>query len=266
MRSEHVSKQFLGQHLQKGFAVLGELVDRKIIPGTALEVLLDRLQLGVCICGEDLRAGSSRHAHVADLIEEQKRVEPRLTALLHEARHGVEHVPLEDGEALPLTISASFFTSQLLECQDLQRLKHSDLDVERKKREQIVDSGVQSFTDRLNSNRSKRSEFDREHGQVSAVIHETEERLAGCKDHFENLKNKAVLNDVLKRQSDVAEDFLKLTDGTLARLKSKNTLNKGSEGFSGGYWGSFAEILRPPGLFSQMCRPLISLRRGRCNL
>ena len=46
----------------------------------------------------------------------------------------------------------------------------------------------------------------------------------------------------------------------------RNTLNKGSEGFSGGYWGSFAEILRPPGLFSQMCRPLISLRRGRCNL
>ena len=47
---------------------------------------------------------------------------------------------------------------------------------------------------------------------------------------------------------------------------TRNTLNKGSEGFSGGYWGSFAEILRPPGLFSQMCRPLISLRRGRCNL
>ena len=223
LRSEHVSKQFLGQHLQKGFAVLGELVDRKIIPGTALEVLVDRLQLGVCICGEDLRAGSPRHAHVADLIEEQKRVEPRLqrlTALLHEARHGVEHVPLEDGEALPLTISASFFTSQLLECQDLQRRKHSDLDVERKKREQIVESGVQFFTDRLNSNRSKRSEFDREYGQVSAVIHETEERLAGCKDQFVNLKNKAVLNDVLKRQSDVAEDFLKLTNGTLARLKS----------------------------------------------
>ena len=45
-------------------------------------------------------------------------------------------------------------------------------------------------------------------------------------------------------------------------------LNKGSEGVFplGGYWGSFAEILRPPELFSQMCRPLISLRRGRCNL
>ena len=223
LRSEHVSKQFMDQHLQKGLAVLGELVDRKIIPGTALEVLVDRLQLGVCICGEDLGAGSPRHAHVADLIEEQKRVAPRLqrlTALLHESRHSVDYVPPADGEALPLTNSASFFTSQLLDCQDLQRRKTSDLDIERKKREQIVDSGVQSLTDRLNSNRSKRSEFDREYGQVMATIHETEERLAGCRDHFESLKNKSDLNRVLKRQSDVAEDFLKLTNGTLARLKS----------------------------------------------
>ena len=223
LRSEHVSKQFMDQHLQKGLAVLGELVDRKIIPGTALEVLVDRLQLGVCICGEDLGAGSPRHAHVADLIEEQRRVAPRLqrlTALLHESRHSVDYVPPADEEALPLTNSASFFTSQLLDCQDLQRRKTSDLDIERKKREQILDSGVQSLTDRLNSNRSKRSEFDREYGQVMATIHETEERLAGCRDHFESLKNKSDLNRVLKRQSDVAEDFLKLTNGTLARLKS----------------------------------------------
>ena len=223
LRSEHVSTQFLDQHLQKGLAVLGELVDKKIIPGTALEVLVDRLQLGVCICGEDLTAGSPRHAHVADLIEEQQRVEPRLqrlTALLHEARHSVDYVPPEDGAAIPLTNSASFLTSQLLECQDLQRRKTSDLAAEQKKRELIEDSGVQFFTDRLNSNRSKRSEFDREYGQVNAMIHETEESLAGCKDHFENLKDKSVLNGVLKRQSDVAEDFVKLTSGTLARLKS----------------------------------------------
>ena len=64
------------------------------------------------------------------------------------------------------------------------------------------------------------------------------------------------------------EDVEKLYKGSVEEMERllRNTLNKGSEGFSGGYWGSFAEILRPPGLFSQMCRPLISLRRGRCNL
>ena len=60
--------------------------------------------------------------------------------------------------------------------------------------------------------------------------------------------------------------ILGYADELIDGIPSRNTLNKGSEGFSGGYWGSFAEILRPPGLFSQMCRPLISLRRGRCNL
>ena len=223
LRSEHVSKQFMDQHLQRGLAVLRELVDRKIIPGTALEVLVDRLQLGVCICGEDLRSGSPRHAYVAELIEEQKMVAPRLqrlSALLHVARHSVEHVPLEDGEDLPLTNSASVLTSQLLECQDLQRRKASDLDAERKKREQILDSGVQLLTDRLKSNQSKRAEFDREDGQVSSVIYEIQERLAMCNNHFENLKKTSNLNRDLKRQSDIAEDFLKLTNGTLARLKS----------------------------------------------
>ena len=65
----------------------------------------------------------------------------------------------------------------------------------------------------------------------------------------------------LKRQRQAV-----LVDQQPQRYRAKNTLNKGSEGFSGGYWGSFAEILWPPGLFSQMCRPLIALRRGRCNL
>ena len=71
-------------------------------------------------------------------------------------------------------------------------------------------------------------------------------------------------------RNQVHQSEVSLTPETGARLTpwigvldSRNTLNKGSEGFSGGYWGSFAEILRPPGLFSQMCRPLISLRRGR---
>ena len=93
----------------------------------------------------------------------------------------------------------------------------------------------------------------------------------------------ALVQSQLAQVTAEAADLRNKVDGTEARqalmaallawnrkdseaFQSRNTLNKGSEGFSGGYWGSFAEILRPPGLFSQMCRPLISLRRGRCNL
>ena len=31
-------------------------LDRKVIPGVAIEVLADRLELGICICGEELEA------------------------------------------------------------------------------------------------------------------------------------------------------------------------------------------------------------------
>ena len=223
LRSDHVSQEFMQPQLQNGLAVLGELVDRKIIPGTALEVLVDRMHLGICICGEDLTPGNERHTHVADLIEEQGRIAPRLqrlTALFHEARNTLETTQSEDDEERSLSRTASSLTSQLSECRDLHRRKQSDLDAEREKRNQIDDSLVQSLTDRLNSNRSRRSDFEREDGQVTAAIQEIQARLVGCERRFEELKSKANLNRTLKLQSDVAQDFLKLTEGTLNRLKS----------------------------------------------
>ena len=72
--------------------------------------------------------------------------------------------------------------------------------------------------------------------------------------------------EAVQRELETARSQLQSLETEKRELQTRNTLNKGSEGFSGGYWGSFAEILRPPGLFSQMCRPLIALRRGRCNL
>ena len=231
LRSDHVSKEFMRPQLERGLAVLGELVDRKIIPGTALEVLVDRLHLGICICGEHLTPGSERHSHVADLIDEQSSIAPRLqrlTALFHEARNTLDVVTSEDDEDWSLGHAASALTSQLLECRDLHRRKQSDLDAEREKRHQIDDTLVQSLTDRLNSNRSRRSEFEREDGQVSATIQEIQARVAGCERRFEELTSKANLNRSLKLQSDVAQDFVKLTEGTLDRLKS-NYVSRVSE-------------------------------------
>ncbi len=197
LRSDHVSKEFMQPQLQKGLAVLGELVDRKIIPGTALEVLVDRMHLGICICGEHLTPGNERHSHVADLIKEQSRIAPRLqrlTALFHEARNTLDIISSEDDEDRSLSHAASALTSQLLECRDLHRRKQFDLDAEREKRNQIDDTLVQSLTDRLNSNRSRRSEFEREDGQVTATIQEIQARVVGCERRFEDLQSKANLN------------------------------------------------------------------------
>ena len=223
LRSEDLSRGCIGEQLDRGLAVLGELVDRKIIPGTALEVLIDRLELGVCICGEDLRVGNPRHNHVTSLIEEQRQIAPRLqrlTALWHEARKSATSISYEDGQRMPVSEKASSLNHQFTECLDRQRRKLADLKAEQDKRGQIDQEQVQFLTQRLQSSRSKRSEFDREEGQVTGQIQELEEKQKGCQERFHTVVRQATLNQKLKRQSAIADDLVKLTKGTLDRLKS----------------------------------------------
>ena len=52
LRSEDISKPFFEDKIRVGFDILQGLADRNVIPGTSIEVLRDRLQLGICICGE----------------------------------------------------------------------------------------------------------------------------------------------------------------------------------------------------------------------
>ena len=57
LQSEALSWRMIGPQLQQGLGILDDLADRKVIPGAAIEVLTDRLDLGICICGEDLEEG-----------------------------------------------------------------------------------------------------------------------------------------------------------------------------------------------------------------
>ena len=223
LRSEDLSKGYIGEQLDRGMAVLAELVDRKIIPGSSLEVLIDRLQLGTCICGEPLMAGTPRHDHLTSLIEEQRQVAPRLqrlTALWHEARNRAASTLDDDEVGESVADKASSLNRQFTECLDRQRRKNADLKAEQEKREQIDEEQVQFLTRRLQSNRSKRSDFDREDGLVTGQIQELEEKRKGCQEHFDEAVRRATLNQRLKRQSTVADDLVRLTKGTLDRLKS----------------------------------------------
>ena len=222
LRSEELSRRYIGKQLDRGMAVLAELVDRKVIPGTSLEVIVDRLQLGICICGEGLSVGTARHNHVTSLIEEQRQIAPRLlhlTALWHKARSGGNSMSDEDDRREPATEKATSLSQQLIDCVDLQRRKHADLKVEKEKRGQINQEQVQFLSQRLQSSRSKRMEFDREDGMVTGRILELEEKRTACKQRFDQAEKQATLNRTIKRQSSIADDLLKLTNGTLDRLK-----------------------------------------------
>ena len=223
LRSEDLSRGYIGLQLDRGIATLAELVDRKVIPGTSLEVIVDRLQIGTCICGEQLIPGTDGHNHVMSLIEEQRQVAPRLqhlTALWHKARSGQSSASDDDLRREPATERASSLSQQLVDCVDLQRRKSADLEVEREKRKQINEEEVQFLTQRLHSNRLKRTEFDREDGRLTWRIQELEEKRAVCQNRFDEAAKRVTLDQLLKRQSSIADDLVKLTKGTLDRLKS----------------------------------------------
>ena len=223
LRSEQLSADVLKPQLERGLAALGELVDRRVIPGTSLEVLTDRLELGLCICGLNLEVGEARYNHVLGLIDEQKLVAPqlqRLTALLHEARNSVYSPDAEEGDYEAARDVAMTIGGEFIACLDHKRRKRADLAAEQERRGQIDERRIHELTERLRSNRFKLADFEREYGRLRGESEGLEERQIECRKRSEVAEQREALSQRLRRQSIVANDLLALTEGTLERLKS----------------------------------------------
>ena len=126
LQSEGLSRRMLRESLQSGVDVLEELEDKNVIPGMSVGLLHDRLRLGICICGVDLNEGEPRHTHILELIDNQRRTEPRLqrlTELRYESREIVR-----DSTAVPETggwfaETLQSLRKQFIDCKDQQRKK-----------------------------------------------------------------------------------------------------------------------------------------------
>ena len=220
-RSEDISRYFFEDRLQVGLTKLRDLADRNVIPGTSVEVLRDRLQLGICICGEELEEGHSRHTHVMQLIEEQQETTPRLqrlTALWHEARNRINSTP--DADEASNSGKIALLREQFTQCRDRQRNKVAELTSEREKRGQIDEERIQLLSQRLQSSRGKLSRFNQEYGHISGLIQQLEERRQLCEERVAGEARKTDLSKILRRRSSVADDLVKLTLGTLGNLNS----------------------------------------------
>ena len=223
LQSEGLSWRLIGPQLQQGLGILDDLADRKVIPGAAIEVLTDRLELGICICGEDLGEGSERHQHIEDLIEQQREVAPerqRLSTVWHLARNSssVQQNAIAAGRSFD-DIAADL-RERYTGCRDAQRRKQADLESEREKRTQIDAERVRMLTDRIQQNTGKRSSFDRKYGEVEGRLQglEEEERLAD--ERVRRAEAETTLNETIRLRSVVADDLLELARGTLGSLKS----------------------------------------------
>lgn len=100
-RSAEFSCDLLGPALAKGFARLSELRDQGKFPKTAIPVLQDRLNDGVCICGESLDQhdshGRLRRERIDSLIEDSRSADT-VQGILTELYHGAAQLPLEPDE------------------------------------------------------------------------------------------------------------------------------------------------------------------------
>ena len=223
LQSEGLSRRMLANWLRSGVDVLEELEDRNVIPGMSVGLLHDRLELGVCICGVDLAEGDPKHTHILDLIEHQKRTEPRLqrlTELRYESRDLTRATPEFPGDDGSLAERLDALRKQFTDCKDRQRQKAGDLRVERDRRAKIDEERVRELTERLESSRAKKSEYERQFGQIEGRIQELGEQLQQQKEAVDRAERVEKLSNVLRRRSEVASDLLGLTTGILDRLKS----------------------------------------------
>ena len=223
LQSEGLSWRLIGPQLQQGLGILDELADRKVIPGAALEVLTDRLELGICICGENLEEGSERHQHIEDLVDQQRKVAPglqRLSTVWHLARNSSSTQAAAIAAGRSFDDIAADLRQLYVGCRDAQRRKQADLDNERQKRTQIDAERVRMLTERISQNAGKKSGFERKYGEVEGRLqgHEEEKHLA--KEREQKAEADTTLNKKIRLRSVVAEDLLELARGTLGSLKS----------------------------------------------
>lgn len=221
LQSESLSWTLLGDKLRHGLSLLERLADNKVIPGPSVEVLNDRLALGVCICGEPLQPGDRHYDHVRELVSQQDEVAPelqRLTALLHQARNSVRSEEAAMERRRSFTDHAKELQQQYIEIRDARRAKTLSLNLEREKRGQINQDRVQELTTRLQRNRRKRSEFDRQYGEFEGKLQGLEEELRQRKERLRSALAAADLNKAREGRYRVANDLVELAKGTLATL------------------------------------------------
>ncbi len=223
LSSQEFSWSIMGDRLVAGINGLNSLANRNVIPGHSVEVLIDRMKLGVCICGESLKLGHPRYDHITNLIDEQRDVEPRtqrLTSLWHEARNMQAAMESESREARSLTDRIRGLELRFTRCKDRQVIKNRDLRLQRDKRGEIDEERIQHLTARITSNRSKRSGFDQQLGASQGAMERHQIDEQDCRKRVEAAEKRADLSKSLQQRTDVVSDLLELTQETLNRLKT----------------------------------------------
>ena len=222
VRSDSCSWAFLDEPLHRAIGVLNDLYDRSIIPGTSLEVLTDRLELGECICGESLSPGTGHRAHVEELREQQRQVSEnssRLTSLFHQARtwQAEETARRDEGDDFPARRQAVL--SDYTENRDLLAQANRDIALLEERRAAIDETRVQELTAAIAKIDKQTAELNQTLGEVRGRLDVLRERREEQGKQLDAAEKAVKINDELILRRDVARDLHTLAARTLGTLE-----------------------------------------------
>lgn len=222
IRSEECSWGLMGEPLRRGLKTLDDLADRKVIPGTSIEVLRDRLEIEECICGEQLPPGSSHREHVEALLTEQQGISDarqRLTQVFHVARQSeLAEVAREDsGDTFAKTRVT--LLREYVEARDDLVAKAAEIEHLKERRKLIDEERVKDLTTKIAGVEAKlataRESLGGETSRRALLLARHQLQEAELKEAEKAAKASGDLG--VKR--DVAEDLLLLAADTLEVLE-----------------------------------------------
>jgi DNA sulfur modification protein DndD len=216
LRSEALSWTLAGAPLKRALTRLDELKDLRLIPKTSTQILEDRLELGICICGEGLEPGSTHRNEVAKLLAEQQdrdAIAERLTELRYGAR-ALRSVHQQDfAEARSDTLG------DFAKLAEAVRSKTTALQTAKERRALIDDVRVRELTEEL-------AELDRKKGDVKFKLGNLDTRRGtvqyDCDQKSEEKRsaerNASISRDLAVRR-DVGLDLLNLARAVQGQLE-----------------------------------------------
>ncbi len=217
--SESLSWYLIGDKCIRALTELEKLHKKGIIPKTAVPVLKERLEIGTCICGADLRTGTSGRLAVETLLREQKEADADrevLTRLYFGLKSEIDDWAERDDAWANELLRCGSNRVELLKRQEEIAREMEALD---RKIDQIKSSGIEDL--RRDFEAKRRALAAQQEQRNKAMVDErvAAERVKELTARVQELRALDSKLRTLGARVDVAQDLLGVVKGTIEELQ-----------------------------------------------